>query len=476
MKTIYNITIIIGCIFTFFACSSTPKNDSNMFNFGTYTYDEPFVGLLKSRPKVLVKSLDYPPFSWCKPDTVRGTKNFNIAFNEECVRSHSIANIQFCDESHVPTTGIMIYHAEKLINPEGITISADTVPQKLSLKFTISPQIGDTTFVGTMFINGKELDEVNDTALQQENQAIGHWTFTQKLGYPILLWLLWLITLLLIIAIFIFVLWLLRVVLLNIVTIIKSFRKKIRLKKSTRKKQEYNDLWELLYKYYPEMKNLITALKEQSPEYFKRKHFVLKRLGKKTFKIQHIYDGQYTKIELEICNNEIKAATGALSGEGRYDAQLNSFLNYPLPNKIYILDNGCFIYKTDRLGRVIKVNADIDKARILQRREKGERWNEYPKWVKEMDGTPNDDGGHLIACSLNGPAEKINIVPMNRQWQRSGGEWYAFENMLRKNAAEGKPVKPEIELLYKGNNRRPYAINARTNSNMRFRKMNNPIS
>ena len=205
MKTIYNITIIIGCIFTFFACSSTPKNDSNMFNFGTYTYDEPFVGLLKSRPKVLVKSLDYPPFSWCKPDTAHGIKNFNIAFNEECVRSHSVANIQFRDTSYVPTTGIMIFHAEKPINFEGITISADTIPQELSLKFIISPQMADTSFVGTMFIKGNELDEVNDTALQQENQAIRQWTFTQELGWPILLWLLWLISALFIIALALFI-------------------------------------------------------------------------------------------------------------------------------------------------------------------------------------------------------------------------------------------------------------------------------
>ena len=129
------------------------------------------------------------------------------------------------------------------------------------------------------------------------------------------------------------------------------------------------------------------------------------------------------------------------------------------------------------MGRVINANADINKSVNLLERVKKGRPDKYPSWVKEMDGTNNDHGGHLFACRLNGPAEKINIIPMDSVWQCRGGDWYEnFEEVVYKRARTGEPATPEIKLLYKGKSRRPYAVKVRILCTDEFKTMYNPIS
>ena len=56
---------LIYCVILFVVCSlescKENKEQLPLFDFGSETFDEPFVGLLSSRPEILVKSLDYPP-------------------------------------------------------------------------------------------------------------------------------------------------------------------------------------------------------------------------------------------------------------------------------------------------------------------------------------------------------------------------------------------------------------------------------
>lgn len=226
-----------------------------------------------------------------------------------------------------------------------------------------------------------------------------------------------------------------------------------------------------LYKYYPEMEEIINKLYMHSPNYFKKENAEVKQISETTFNIHYKYDNSYTKVGVEICGNELKAKAGALPGNGEYDSQLNEFLNYLLPNKEYIVDD-CFVYETDRLGRVYKAQGDLTKATYLQRRK--DRDQRYQLWVKEMDGHSKDEGGHIFANRFNGPSEKINIVPMNSEWQHRGGVWYEeVEEQASNYINEGKQVQLHLELLYKGNNKRPYAFKTqiRTNRTIVFDKI-----
>ena len=211
------------------------------------------------------------------------------------------------------------------------------------------------------------------------------------------------------------------------------------------------------------MEEVINKLYVHSPNYFKKENIEVKQFSGNTFKIHYKYGNSYTKIGIEICANELKGEAGALPGNGKYDGQLNDFLNYLLPNKKYIIDD-CFVYETDQLGRVYKAQGDLTKATHLQRRKN--RDQRYQLWIKEMDGHLNDEGGHIFANRFNGPSEKINIVPMNSEWQHRGGDWYEkVEERTSNYINEGKQVQLYIEMLYKGDNKRPYVFKTQIRTN-----------
>ncbi len=192
MKTIKYFFVTIGLALCFLSCSK--QEVLSCFDFGDAVYNEPFVGILRNRPSVLVKSLQYPPFSWVAPDTVKIKKNFDFSFNDECIRSKSEAIIQFKDLGYLPVKGITIKMNDSIC-PEGdFTIRANSKKTNVSLELVMSPTLGDTIFNGLILVQGKELDKANEVNLLQENNIVASWTVKQKIGWPILLWLLWLIT------------------------------------------------------------------------------------------------------------------------------------------------------------------------------------------------------------------------------------------------------------------------------------------
>ncbi|WP_417312277.1 DNA/RNA non-specific endonuclease [Ectopseudomonas khazarica] len=80
--------------------------------------------------------------------------------------------------------------------------------------------------------------------------------------------------------------------------------------------------------------------------------------------------------------------------------------------------------------------------------------NTYQQCKVGHCGNPGDDGGHLIASSLGGAGDKINIVPQASTLNR--GDWKAMENSLRKELEAGKAVSVKIEVKYPpGNGVRP---------------------
>jgi filamentous hemagglutinin len=127
-------------------------------------------------------------------------------------------------------------------------------------------------------------------------------------------------------------------------------------------------------------------------------------------------------------------------GKGAWNKELNK----PEPNTIYKVD-GNKVYQTDSLGRVEKVEADL--SGIVRDR------NKYQQCQTGKCGLDADEGGHLIASIMDGPGERINMVPMDGNLNK--GNWKKMENIWAKAVDEGKAVKVQIEPIYSGANARP---------------------
>ena len=145
------------------------------------------------------------------------------------------------------------------------------------------------------------------------------------------------------------------------------------------------------------------------------------------------------------------------AGSLRNSGPVNEFLNHLLPNKTYIVDE-VFVYKTDELGRVITCTADRTKAFKTIERNTQRNTDIQKHIVESLDGRVGlDDGGHLFANSTGGPNELINQVPMSRTLNQTG-QWRELERIEEKALKEGKNVVSQRNLLYRGNEKRPYAI------------------
>jgi len=159
-------------------------------------------------------------------------------------------------------------------------------------------------------------------------------------------------------------------------------------------------------------------------------------------------------------NSFIRMNKNLMIGKGgslKNSGPMNEFLNHLLPNKTYMIDDA-FVYKTDDLGRVITCTADRSKAfKSIERNS--QRNTDVQKYIVEsLDGRVGlDDGGHLFANNTGGPNELINQIPMSRELNQHG-QWRELERMEEKALKDGKDVFSQRNLLYRGNERRPYAI------------------
>lgn len=145
------------------------------------------------------------------------------------------------------------------------------------------------------------------------------------------------------------------------------------------------------------------------------------------------------------------------AGSLKSSGPMNEFLNHLLPNKTYIVDD-YFVYKTDDLGRVIMCTGERSKAfNSIERNT--QRNSDIQKYIVEsLDGRKGlDDGGHLFANNTGGPNELINQIPMSRELNQHG-QWRELERMEEKALKEGKEVFSQRNLLYRGSEKRPYAI------------------
>lgn len=122
----------------------------------------------------------------------------------------------------------------------------------------------------------------------------------------------------------------------------------------------------------------------------------------------------------------------------------NKILNKPLKANADYLVNG-YMYKTDKLGRVASVEGKIDLTVAAR--------NGYQQAKVGKAGNTGDQGGHLIASIFNGAGEKLNMVPMNGNFNM--GAWKVMENKLAAAASAGKKVEVKIEVQYGAAGGRP---------------------
>lgn len=124
--------------------------------------------------------------------------------------------------------------------------------------------------------------------------------------------------------------------------------------------------------------------------------------------------------------------------KGNWDPTINTGKGGSLtPNTAYLLDNG-HAYITDASGRVKEVTGELNSTTMDR--------NPYQQLCSGQSGCTGDDGGHLIASSLGGAGDSVNMVPQASTLNR--GDWKAMENFLRGEIGAGKNVTVKIEVGY----------------------------
>ena len=486
---------LLSLLTSIFICSCSDDFTSPVYDLGSKTFDEPFVGLLKNKPSILEKSLKYPPFSWFTSDTVSFRKDFEVTFNEECLRSKTEVTFYMTDSLNQMYKGADIFYNGKKIENGGFVLMADSLVKNISLEYRIHPQLGDYTSIGNIQITAKELDKVNGLDLSQEAQIVGIWECQQEIGWPIMIWLLWLVILIALIALIIYVLYLLYQAFVFIFTR-ASFTKQVNTdshlnnkekanktdkeeekKKDKKEKEKIPDEWIRIPKeeLSSELFEFVERMKKRTgEEFFNSLEYYKHRDIPNKFKIMNKLAKYNSRIILN--NNNVYCTIGNNISYG----SLNEFLNdVPLlTNKIYHIVNqfeekdGIIKYYTDMLGRVdiVKVNLYecLNGPNALP---KNSARGSQKHNCEAKGGGKNDDGGHLIAHEYNGPDEAINIVPMPKSMNRNGGEWRLLETETFASCCNNVNSNCIIMIKYNGLSYKPSHIEVRINGEIKSFKV-----
>lgn len=120
------------------------------------------------------------------------------------------------------------------------------------------------------------------------------------------------------------------------------------------------------------------------------------------------------------------------------------------PNTTYQV-NG-YNYDIDAMGRVETISGRI-KVQKMHR-------HDYAQQKMGHSGLPNDQGGHIIATTLGGPGENINMFPQNGNFNM-GVYRHKLEDMWRDLTRAGHQVDVKIEFFYPQNStsHRPDSMN-----------------
>lgn len=103
-------------------------------------------------------------------------------------------------------------------------------------------------------------------------------------------------------------------------------------------------------------------------------------------------------------------------------------------------------YATDAKGRVTTVEGRLDLETAPR--------NSYQQQVSgRTDRLPDDQGGHLIASIFKGPGDRLNLVPMNGNFNM--GAWRSMESRFADALAKGHSVDLRIKAVYADDSARP---------------------
>ncbi|QJE99142.1 DNA/RNA non-specific endonuclease [Luteolibacter luteus] len=107
-------------------------------------------------------------------------------------------------------------------------------------------------------------------------------------------------------------------------------------------------------------------------------------------------------------------------------------------------------YVLDQFKRVIKCTGRLRLEPEQKRNRKAQAEAGIP------NREPKDQGGHIIARIFGGSRDEINHIAQDGNFNNSA--YKSLEYSWAKTIKEGKTVDVEIQLIYKGNSKRPHAL------------------
>ncbi|HEY9412173.1 MAG TPA: DNA/RNA non-specific endonuclease [Jiangellaceae bacterium] len=129
----------------------------------------------------------------------------------------------------------------------------------------------------------------------------------------------------------------------------------------------------------------------------------------------------------------------------------NQLANRAEPNTVY--QHRGVRWKTDHLARPVQVSGRVKRRSGLTKRLGSRLQNTIGK-----EGRPTDVGFHLLAHSLGGPTNRLNVVPGNGRSIGDGkpnlnqGEYKSFELEISQLLKEGRRVRVRIRAVYDHDN------------------------
>jgi hypothetical protein len=139
-------------------------------------------------------------------------------------------------------------------------------------------------------------------------------------------------------------------------------------------------------------------------------------------------------------------------------------------NASYYVEDGAnqHIFITDSMGRIIKtehqiielyppkrVNTEQTKA-LMCREEDMAPYHKYENTGKRPPFQIRDEGGHILADSIGGLPESINIFPQAFCVNHSS-EWRGMEKLVQTALTAGQVAKVKTSFQFPGSSKRPKA-------------------
>lgn len=160
-----------------------------------------------------------------------------------------------------------------------------------------------------------------------------------------------------------------------------------------------------------------------------------------------------TEATFDLNRHRVTAETGSRAdGDGALNEMLNNVTL--VKNATYWIDSHIFI-KTDTSGRPYKYRVFYNKSWSVAH---GQRPSRFP----DKGFRDGDQAGHVLAASLYGGHEMVNIVPM--PWELNE-RWYRYQEVFLASALRELVGKEEdwyielrIDLSYSANSLRPDSI------------------